>query len=238
MANERGRLGSATRDIGPLIAQVSGIQKAATVSRLPESVPFEEVQRLAQPVTRRSLVPFGLSEADLGPAYLDIADHPHAIAVGAPRSGRSNFLRVLCRSITSLYRPEEAQILVLDPRRTLLGVVQGPHLRDYAYTQSAIREAIKELVAELENRQPPPGTTQQEMMTKTFWSGPEIFVVIDDAGRVADDGQPADGCSGRTSKAQGTPGFTYLPPPLSQTGTRWRSAARFSANSVPRLRRS
>ena len=95
-----------------------------------------------------------------GPAYLDIADHPHAIAVGAPRSGRSNFLRVMCRSITSLYRPEEAQILVLDPRRTLLGVVQGPHLRDYAYTQSAIREAIKELVAELDNRQPPPGTTQ------------------------------------------------------------------------------
>jgi len=175
-----GRVGA--RDIGPLIAQVSGIQKAATVSRLPESVPFEEVQRLAQPVTRRSLVPFGLSEADLGPAYLDIADHPHAIAVGAPRSGRSNFLRGLCRAITSMYRPEEAQILVLDPRRTLLGVVQGAHLRDYAYTQGAIREAIRELVAELENRQPPPGTTQHEMMTKTFWSGPEIFVVIDDAG--------------------------------------------------------
>ncbi len=172
----------AARDIGPLIAQVSGIQKAATVSRLPESVPFEEVQRLAQPIIRRSLVPFGLSEADLGPAYLDLADHPHAIAVGAPRSGRSNFLRVLCQAITSHYRPEEAQILVLDPRRTLLGVVQGPHLRDYAYTQSAIREAIRELVAELDNRQPPPGTTQQEMMTKTFWSGPAIFVVIDDAG--------------------------------------------------------
>jgi len=145
-------------------------------------VPFEEVQRLAQPVTRRSLVPFGLSEADLGPSYIDIADHPHAVAVGAPRSGRTNFLRVMCRSITSLYRPEEAQILVLDPRRTLLGVVQGPHLRDYAYTQTAIREAIRDLVAELESRQPPPGTTQEEMMTKKFYSGPEIFVVIDDAG--------------------------------------------------------
>ena len=79
-----------------------------------------------------------------------------------------NFLRVMCRSITSLYRPEEAQILVLDPRRTLLGVVQGPHLRDYAYTQTAIREAIRDLVAELESRQPPPGTTQEEMMTKKF----------------------------------------------------------------------
>ena len=218
--------------------QVSGIQKAATVSRLPESVPFEEVQRLAQPVTRRTLLPFGLSEADLGPAYLDIADHPHAIAVGAPRSGRSNFLRVLCRSITSLYRPEEAQILVLDPRRTLLGVVQGPHLRDYAYTQTAIREAIKELVAELDNRQPPPGTTQAGDDDE------EVLVRTRDlrrhrrCGRVVDDGQPADDAWARTSKAHGTPACTYLPPPRSRTGTRWRSAARSSANSVPRSHRS
>ncbi|MGH3676758.1 MAG: type VII secretion protein EccCb [Mycobacterium sp.] len=172
----------AARDIGPVIAEVSGIQKAATVSRLPEAVPYEEVERLARPHTRVGLVAFGLSEADLGPAYLDLVDHPHAIAVGAPRSGRTNFLRVLCRAITSAYRPDEAQLLVLDPRRTLLGVVQGPHLRDYAYTQTALREAIRALVAELDNRQPPPGTTQQEMMTKKFWSGPEIFVAIDDAG--------------------------------------------------------
>ena len=88
---------------------MSGVQKAATVSRLPESVPFEEVVGGRPAGTRRDLVPFGLSEADLGPAYLDIADHPHAVAVGAPRSGRSNFLRVLCRAITSLYRPDEAQ---------------------------------------------------------------------------------------------------------------------------------
>ena len=194
----------AARDIGAVIAQVSGIQKAATVSRLPESVPFEEVQRLAAPVTRRSLVPFGLSELDLGPAYLDLADHPHAIAVGAPRSGRTNFLRVLCRAITTSHRPEEAQILVLDPRRTLLGVVQGAHLRDYAYTQSAIREAIRELVAELDSRQPPPGTTQEEMMTKTFWSGPEIFVVIDDAGVWPTMDNPLMGLGGHIEGARDT----------------------------------
>jgi S-DNA-T family DNA segregation ATPase FtsK/SpoIIIE len=123
-----------------------------------------------------------LSETNLGPAYLDLDDHPHAVAVGAPRSGRTNYLRVLCRAITSHYRPDEARLVILDPRRTLLGVVQGAHLGDYAYTQTAIREAVRAVVAELENRHPPPGTTQQDMMTKRFWTGPEIFVVIDDAG--------------------------------------------------------
>ncbi len=176
----RGRVDA--RSIGDVVAAVSGVRKAATVSRLPESVAYEDVVRRAGAGPRRGLLPFGLSEIDLGPAYLDLDDHPHAIAVGAPRSGRTNFLRVLCRAVTSQYRPDEARIVILDPRRTLLGVVQGPHLGEYAYTQSAIREALRAVVAELETRQPPPGTTQEEMMTKKFWSGPEIFVVIDDAG--------------------------------------------------------
>ncbi|MCG5433043.1 type VII secretion protein EccCb [Mycobacterium sp. MYCO198283] len=173
-----GRVGA--REVGAVVAAVSGVQKAATVSRLPESVPFEEVARLAD--SRKGLLAFGLSEVDLGPAYLDLVDHPHAVAVGAPRSGRSNFLRVMCQAITSTYHPDEARIVVLDPRRTLLGVVQGAHLREYAYTQTAIKEAVRSVVAELDARQPPPGTSQQDMMTKKFWSGPEIFVVVDDAG--------------------------------------------------------
>jgi type VII secretion protein EccCb len=171
-----------SRSIGEVVAALSGVQKAATVSRLPESVTYEEVVRQAGPPARRTLLTFGLSEADLGPSFLDLDDHPHAVVVGAPRSGRTNFLRVLCRAITSQYGPDEARLVILDPRRTLLGVVQGPHLGDYAYTQTAIREAVRGVVAELETRHPPPGTTQQDMMTKKFWSGPEIFVVIDDAG--------------------------------------------------------
>ncbi len=170
------------RSVGELVAAVSGVRKAATVSRLPESVAYEDVARRAGTPSRRGLIAFGLSEADLGPVYLDFDDHPHAIAVGAPRSGRTNFLRTLCRAITSQYTPDQARVLILDPRRTLLGVVQGLHLGDYAYTHTAIREAVRQVVAELDDRQPPPGTTQEEMMTKKFWSGPEIFVVIDDAG--------------------------------------------------------
>ena len=119
--------------------------------------------------------------------------------------------------------------MILDPRRTLLGVVQGAHLREYAYTQTAIREAVRDVVAELETRQPPPGTTQEEMMTKKFWSGPEIFVVIDDAGiwPVMDNPLAALGHARRSTPA--TPGCTYLRARPSRTGTRSRSAARCSA---------
>jgi FtsK/SpoIIIE family len=144
-------------------------------------VPIAEVNRIADPARPKELVPFGLSETTLGAAYVDFADNPHVVAVGNPASGRTNFLRVMCQEIMAAYTPQEAKLIVFDPRRTLLGVVQTEHLATYAYTTSAIKQAVAELCQELDRRQPPPGTSQQEMLTRQFWSGPRLFVVVDDA---------------------------------------------------------
>ncbi|HZA10649.1 type VII secretion protein EccCa [Mycobacterium sp.] len=170
------------RGLAAVVTEVSGVAKVTTVARLPEAVPVAEVNRLADPARPRTLVPFGLSENTLGPAYIDFADHPHAVAVGNPGSGRTNFLRVMCRAIMAAYTPEEAKLIVFDPRRTLLGVVQGDHLAAYAYTTTAIKQLTAELCGELERRQPPPGTSQQDMLSRQFWSGPRYFVIADDAG--------------------------------------------------------
>jgi hypothetical protein len=87
----------------------------------------------------------------------------------------------MCRAITSRYSPQEAKLVLIDARRTLLGVVPDEQLAQYAYTSTHIKAVIRELHLELERRQPPPGTSQQEMLTRQFWSGPRLFVVIDDA---------------------------------------------------------
>jgi hypothetical protein len=79
------------------------------------------------------------------------------------------------------YDPSEATIILIDPRRKLVGVVPDEGwLSAYAYTRTNIREVIGELCTLLQERQPPPGTTQQEMLTKKFWSGREFFLVVDD----------------------------------------------------------
>jgi hypothetical protein len=79
------------------------------------------------------------------------------------------------------YAPSEATIILIDPRRKLVGVVPDePWLSAYAYAPSNIREVIGELCTILQERQPPPGTTQQEMLTTKFWSGREFFLVVDD----------------------------------------------------------
>ncbi|MBV8927929.1 MAG: type VII secretion protein EccCb, partial [Mycobacteriaceae bacterium] len=85
LANQPGGLID-VRDIAEVVARVAGVQKVTTVRRLPESVPIDEVNRLCDPARPRELVPFGLSETTLAPAFVDFADHPHVVAVGNPKS--------------------------------------------------------------------------------------------------------------------------------------------------------
>ena len=124
------------------------------------------------------MVPFGLSESTLAPAYVDFADHPHVVAVGQGGSGRTAFLRTVCHAIMARYSPDQGRIAVFDPRRRLVGVVPKEWLAvTYAYTNSDIAEAVQLLAGKLAGRLPPPGTSREDMLTGQFWSGPEVFVV-------------------------------------------------------------
>ncbi|BBZ15025.1 type VII secretion protein EccCa [Mycobacterium branderi] len=168
------------RGLGAVVRAVAGVEKVSEVLRLPESVPMAEVAALVDPRVPRERVPFGLSETTLGPAFVDFAEHPHVVAVGRAQSGRTNFLRVMMRSIMSRYSSEEATIVLFDPRRKLVGVVPEEWLSRYSYAAGDMRKVVDSLCQLLEERQPPPGTSQQEMLTRRFWTGRRIFLVIDD----------------------------------------------------------
>jgi S-DNA-T family DNA segregation ATPase FtsK/SpoIIIE len=167
-------------DVGAVVAKVAGVDRAAEVLRLPETVPLEEVIARADPSLPHTMVPFGLSESTLAPAYADFAENSHIVAVGQGQSGRTNFLRAMCRAIMARYSPSEATIALFDPRRKLVGVVPEEWLTVYAYSTTDIREAVKQLAQLFATRMPPPGTTQQDLLTHQFWTGRRIFVVIDD----------------------------------------------------------
>lgn len=172
------------RALAAVVRQVAGVDKVVTVKRLPESVAMHEVlASLTDQQRPKTLVPFGLSESTLGPAFIDFAEHPHVIATGRSGSGMTNFLRVMMQSIMASYSHEEATIVLIDPRRRLVGVVPDETwLAQYAYSSAAIRDVVAALCAELDKRFPPPGTSQQEMLTRKFWSGREFFLVVDDMG--------------------------------------------------------
>jgi S-DNA-T family DNA segregation ATPase FtsK/SpoIIIE len=169
------------RGVGAVVRQVAGVEKVSEVLRLPESIALEDVLAQADPRMPREMVPFGLSESTLRPAYVNFAESPHVVAVGRAQSGRTTFLRAMIRSIMTRYTPEEATFILIDPRRRSVGVVPDEWLSRYSYAQGDIRQVVNDLCGVLDQRQPPPTATQQEMLTRKFWSGREFFVVVDDA---------------------------------------------------------
>jgi S-DNA-T family DNA segregation ATPase FtsK/SpoIIIE len=167
-------------DVGAVVAKVAGVDRAAQVLRLPERVPLEEVLARVDGSAPRYMVPFGLLESTLQPAFVDFAEHPHVVAVGQGQSGRTAFVRAMCRAIMTRYSPEEATIALFDPKRKSIGVVPEEWLTVYAYSQSDIEEAVRLLADVFAKRQPPPGASQHDMLTRQFWTGRRFFVVIDD----------------------------------------------------------
>jgi hypothetical protein len=79
------------------------------------------------------------------------------------------------------YRADEATIVLIDPRRKSVGVVPEEWLSRYTYALGDIKQVVSSLCELLEKRLPPPTATQHEMLTRKFWEGREISIVIDDA---------------------------------------------------------
>jgi len=78
------------------------------------------------PSSPRAL-PIGIDEARLEPVHLDFDAEPHLLCFADGESGKTNLLRLLSRGITDQLTPEQARIVLLDYRRTLLGQIPDSH---------------------------------------------------------------------------------------------------------------
>lgn len=100
--------------------------------------------------------------------------------VGDSGSGKTAALRLIAQAITAVYTPEEAQILVVDPRRTLLESVPDAYRRGTAVSAPAAESLVREVTEELRTRVPGTDITPAQLRRRDWWSGPEIFVLVDD----------------------------------------------------------
>ena len=172
-----------TRGVGGVIAEVTGTGKVERLSRLPERVGLTEIitgfadtAAAADPLN----IPFALGESALQPVALPSRMVPNMLVMGRQLCGKTTALAAFGQAIMSRFGPEQAQITIIDPKTTLIGKIQGPHVRAYAYTADDIDTAIAELVAELQDRLPPAGLTQEELLNLRSWEGAHHFVLIDD----------------------------------------------------------
>jgi type VII secretion protein EccCa/type VII secretion protein EccCb len=172
-----------TRGIGALIAEVTGTGKVERLSRLPERVPLSEIIASFDetPAAADTLnIPFAIGEGALQPVALPTRALPNILVMGRQLCGKTTTLAAIGQAITSRFSPEQAQITIIDPKTTLIGKIQGAHVRAYAYTADDIDAVIGELVAELQDRLPPSGLTQEELLNLKSWEGAHHFVLIDD----------------------------------------------------------
>ncbi|MFI1711369.1 type VII secretion protein EccCa [Streptomyces griseoruber] len=130
-------------------------------------------------------IAIGIDEANLEPVFIDLDADPFFLVFGESESGKTNLLRLIAKQIAARYTPAEARIVVGDYRRTMLETVSEEHLLEYAPMASAMQVHMDAIRQFMEMRTPKPDITPQQLRDRSWWSGPQLFVIIDDYELVA-----------------------------------------------------
>jgi S-DNA-T family DNA segregation ATPase FtsK/SpoIIIE len=89
------------------------------------------------------------------------------------------------RGITERTPATEAVIILVDYRRTMLGFVETEHLLGYAVSSNQLTGMINDVKNSMTKRLPGPDVTQEQLRNRSWWKGPELFVIVDDYDLVA-----------------------------------------------------
>jgi S-DNA-T family DNA segregation ATPase FtsK/SpoIIIE len=154
---------------------------------LPERIDLETVRAQAAQTSgaggRRLLL--GIDERELSPVGLDADAEPHLLVFGDGGSGKSTVLRGYLREVVRTRTPQEAQVLVVDSRRSLVGEVPEEYLVGYLTSGPRARPEIDRLADRLGSRLPGPDVGLDQLRSRRWWSGPDVFVVVDDYDLIA-----------------------------------------------------
>jgi S-DNA-T family DNA segregation ATPase FtsK/SpoIIIE len=128
----------------------------------------------------------GLAERDLLPAAVDLTGtDPHLLVYGDGRTGKTNLLRVLLDGHIDRLSPSELVVVVVDYRRSLLGVVPDDYQIAYCTTAAKTRAVAVDVAAAVARRLPAHDVTPAQLRSRSWWDGPQVLVVVDDYDLVA-----------------------------------------------------
>ncbi len=135
-------------------------------------------------------VAIGIDEVALEPSFVNFDTDPHFLIFGESESGKTAVLRLLIKQITERYTPEQGRIIMVDYRRTLLGAVPDTHLVEFAASAPALEQFAGSIRGALAARVPNSEVTQEQLRNRSWWTGPEMFLIVDDYELVASSSNP------------------------------------------------
>jgi DNA segregation ATPase FtsK/SpoIIIE, S-DNA-T family len=159
---------------------------APPIPLLPVHVDHHSViERAADRVGNDVLI--GLEDSELRPVAINFAQQLHLLILGNGECGKTIALRTICRELLRTTTAAQSQMFIVDFRRSLLGVVEpeSKHLGGYLASADAVDAALPPLTDRLRGRKPPAHATPSQLRAGAWWSGPDIYVVVDDYDLVA-----------------------------------------------------
>ncbi len=173
-------LSEGVADLVDRIASAWHGPRAPQVRMLPHRLPATELPEpeLGDGVSLK--IALGQDEETLGTVWHDFSRTPHLVAVGDTESGKTNLLRLVADSVVARYSPAEARILVVDYRRGLVDAVPEEYRLGHAVALEALKQLVGGSAKALRTRVPGQEITPARMRQADWWTGPRLFVLVDD----------------------------------------------------------
>jgi S-DNA-T family DNA segregation ATPase FtsK/SpoIIIE len=170
---------------GPPVRRVRLLPQVLTAAELNEQTPPDKAENVL----------IGLNESKLAPVRLDFARDPHMIIFGDTECGKTNLLRHIARQITAeneqnldlsnLRSPRQSRIIIVDFKRSLLEIADGPMVFKYVTSAGDLTDTVKELRTVLTQRMPGRDVTPAQLRERSWWKGKALYLMIDDYDLVA-----------------------------------------------------
>jgi DNA segregation ATPase FtsK/SpoIIIE, S-DNA-T family len=170
-------LADGVQKLAETVAVAWQAEPAPPVRLLPDALPVSALPGVAQTGTK---IPFAVDESTLSPVLLDFSADAHLLVFGDTECGKSNLLRLIAESVVDRYTPEQARLIFIDYRRSLIDSGDSEHTIGYAASSAAAAPIINDVREAMTQRLPPPDLTPQQLRTRSWWKGSDLFLVIDD----------------------------------------------------------
>ncbi|MBW1600447.1 type VII secretion protein EccCa [Streptomyces sp. JJ38] len=178
-------LADGVADLVRRVAQAWHGPTAPRVRMLPDSYPHAGHPRPAAPDGTAPGVVIGVEGNRLEPVVFRPGEDNGLIAIGDTETGKTALLRSVARQVVDTWSPQEAKLVLFDYRMTMLKEFEGESLLGYATTHERSTDIVAGLVEGFRKRLPGPDVTPEQLRARSWWTGPEIYLVVDDYDLVA-----------------------------------------------------